>query len=92
MMILLTISIKVQAGGTLELAASGPSETQCFSCGMIQGDFLPLHVGTHVYESSPWPQKTVFPCIWGCCFDKVLTKNGEEWFAIKELKNQIKDN
>lgn len=30
MMVLLTIPIKVQAGGTLELAASGPSETQCF--------------------------------------------------------------
>lgn len=29
-MVLLTIPIKMQAGGTLVLAASGPSETQCF--------------------------------------------------------------
>lgn len=89
MMILLTIPIKVQAGGTLELAASGPSET-VFQLWNDTGGFPASTCRyTRVRIFSLVSEDCVFPCIWGVLLWKSVDP---EWGRVVCNKRAEKSN
>lgn len=40
----------------------------------------------HTLHISLASEDCALPCIWGCCFETVLTQNGEEWFCNKRAE------